>query len=121
MLGKWVNAGRALTRVVIQNQYGISRQEADARSFDIAEEVCLGINKSQVEFPGFDLENYTLQRLEPGLQAVREAIEYNPNERLSKVRLLLQEQATLFAAYTSYAGTIARPGLTSGDVEPWIS
>lgn len=117
-LGKWVSTGRALLRVVLQDQYKLGTQEADTETFAIADEICLGLNR----FPAvedFKTKIYWSDRVEPHLLELSEAFQIRPLDVVPASLNLFSDQVALFAAITAKMGLIAEPGKTSGELDHW--
>ena len=117
-LGKWLSSGRALLRVVLQQSYGVDRDVADNESFDICDELALGLNKFP-EVTNLDTPKYRRDHVEPYLGRIGAAF-LSSSDGLPATKELVSNQFALFAAVTAQSGIVAEPGRTSGDVRHWM-
>jgi hypothetical protein len=122
-LGKHVGTARALVSAVLQ-QTGFTRPEADELTISRLESRSYASVLRQTHFPDlpFDPRTYWEDNGEPLIQNIATLIgEHAPSaDILEAAEALLDLDAGLFVGYTALKGVVARPGLTSGDVEHWL-
>lgn len=114
-VGKFMSAGRALVRVLIESDQHITRHEADVRTFEIVRDIAGAISVDHAMEPD-GLRDYFGVFVEPNLARVhREVMSGNASRALSIGTRLLATEAQLFAGFSATTGVMAEPGVSSSD------